>query len=223
MQKLVKVGLVDDHPLFRQGLRLMIENSGNLEVVLEASNGVELFQILETENTFPDVILLDMEMPQMDGMQSCEKLKQDYPQIKVLILTMHQDARLIQAMMKQGANGYILKTTKWNELQKALLEVVQKDYYFSDLVSLAMLQNLQTPKKIKPSIGNSFSLSQREQEVLELIVKGKSTPEIAEILYLSQRTIEGHRSNLLKRLEVKNMAGLIVKAIKLELVPLSLL
>ncbi|MFK7923069.1 MAG: response regulator [Bacteroidia bacterium] len=219
MSSPIKIALVDDHSLFRQGLRTLMESQSDLAVVLEAGNGQELLdQLTEVEL---DVILLDLEMPQMDGMQTCERVKQLYPELKVLILTMHQDARLIQFMLKQGANGYVTKTAKWDELKKAIHQVMEQDYYFSDLVGLAMLQNLKHPRQGVPSIGPKISLTKREKEVLDLIAQGANTPEIAEKLFISQRTVEGHRSNLLKRLEVNNIAGLIIKALKLNLIVLE--
>ncbi len=219
MNSKIKIGLVDDHPLFRQGLRTLMEAQTDMEVTLEAANGQELLDQLA--ETLPDVILLDLEMPQMDGMKTCERVKQSYPEIKILILTMHQDARLIQFMLKQGANGYVTKTAKWDELQTAIYKVMEQDYYFSDLVGLAMLQNIKHPRIGVPSIGPKISLTKREKEVLDLIARGHNTPEIAEKLFISQRTVEGHRSNLLKRLDVNNIAGLIIKALKLNLIVLE--
>lgn len=220
MDKNIRVALVDDHPLFREGMQTMINSYPNMEVVLEASHGEELLAKLEA-GIQVQVILLDLEMPQMDGMQTCEALRQRYPEVKILILTMHKEVRLIQYLMKLGANGYILKTAKWEEVQKGLREVVEKGYYFSDLVGLAMLQNIQGPNKGKPVIGQGITLTAREKEVLELICQGKNTPEIAELLFISKRTVEGHRANLLARLEVKNTAGMIVKALKEGIVSLE--
>ncbi|MEL7531236.1 MAG: response regulator transcription factor [Bacteroidota bacterium] len=219
MSSPIKIGLVDDHPLFRQGLRTLMQTQADMEVVLEAANGQELLEMLADIPT--DVILLDLEMPQMDGMQACERVRALYPELKVLILTMHQDARLIQFMLKQGANGYVTKTAKWDELQTAIRKVMKQDYYFSDLVGLAMLQNIKHPRMGVPSIGPKISLTKRETEVLDLIARGHNTPEIAEKLFISQRTVEGHRSNLLKRLDVNNIAGLIIKALKLNLIVLE--
>lgn len=220
MDKKINIGIVDDHAMFRQGIRMMVESNTRIAVGLEASNGVDLLELLAKGHEL-DVILLDLEMPEMDGMETCGKVRELYPELKILILTMHEDPRLIQHMMKQGANGYVLKTAKWEELQKALLQVVEQDYYFSDLVGLAMLSNLKNPNKQTPGIRDAPKLSRREQEVLEQIFQGKSTSQIAETLFISQRTVEGHRSNLLRQLEVKNTAGMIVKALKLKLVSLS--
>ncbi|MDW3648906.1 MAG: response regulator transcription factor [Bacteroidia bacterium] len=220
METSLKIGLVDDHPLFRQGIEMMISSNTDMKVVLQASNGAELLELLERGGE-ADVILLDLEMPEMDGMETCGKVKALYPEIKILILTMHEDAPLIQHMMKQGANGYVLKSAKWEELQKALLEVAEKDFYFSDLVGLAMLSNLTGNSKPDPSLSTAPKLSRREREVLEEIIKGKSSQEIADSLFISLRTVEGHRSSLLQILGVKNTAGMIVKALKLNLISLS--
>ncbi|MEL6675981.1 MAG: response regulator transcription factor [Bacteroidota bacterium] len=216
----IKVALVDDHALFREGVRLMLEDAAGLTFAFEAANGREMMEFLEA-GRLPEVILLDLEMPEMDGMESCELVKSKFPGIKILILTMHRDAQLIQHMMKMGANGYLLKSARWEEVERAIFQVQQKDFYFSDLVGLSMIQALQNPVETPPaSPGPTIRISRREQEVLELIFAGNNTPEIAETLFISQRTVEGHRSNLLKRLEARNMADLIVKGLQHRLISL---
>ena len=222
-QPTIHIALVDDHKMFREGLKLIIEQQEDIKVVLEAENGQGLLDALKLQGDIqPDIVLLDLEMPGLNGIKTCEILHREYPEIKVLILSMHQDARLIQNLMKIGAHGYVLKTSQWDELDAGLRQIMDKGYYFSDLVGLAMLNKIKGPPA---SSINAFTLipeiSKREKEVLQLICKGYSTAEIADQLFISKRTVEGHRASLLRQLEVKNTAGLIIRSLKLQLISLE--
>lgn len=212
----INVGITDDHSLFREGVKLIIENFENIEVVLEAENGHDLFTQLK--NSVPDVLLLDLEMPVMDGIDATIKLREAYPEVKILILSMHKEERMITYLMELGANGYLLKDSSPEVFFEAIKTVYQKGFYFNEFVSHAMLNGLKDKSKTTPRIGKDFHLTSREIEVLALIAEGFTTVEIGEKLFLSKRTIEGHRNNLLGKLGAKNTASLIMKAIKENLI-----
>ncbi|AXG69730.1 transcriptional regulatory protein DegU [Kordia sp. SMS9] len=217
-EKVIKVGITDDHLLFREGVKLILENFENIEFILEADNGKDL--LTKLKNGIPDVVLLDLEMPVMDGIETIKELKANpaYQELKVIILTMHTEERMIAYAMELGANGYITKDAVPSEFELAIRTVYSQDYYFSDHVSQAMLKGLRNKTKKAPKIGADYHLTARETEVLQLIAEGFTTQEIGDKLFLSKRTIEGHRKNLISKLGVRNTASLVVKAVKENLV-----
>lgn len=212
----IQLGLVDDHNLFREGIKSLLDKISDVTLVLEAVNGKDLFTKLK--NDIPDVILLDLEMEEMNGVDATLKLQEEYPEIKVLILTMHKEERMISYLMEIGANGYLLKDTTREELEEAIKTVVKNGFYFNEFVSQALLKGLKSKSGKPLKIGKDYHLTARELEVLELIAQECTTAEIAEKLFLSVRTIEGHRKNLISKLGVKNTAGLLIKAIKEKLI-----
>ncbi len=212
----IKLGLVDDHNLFREGIKSLLQKMKNIELVLEAVSGKNLLDKLN--NVVPDVVLLDLEMDDMNGVDTILRLRELYPDLKIIILTMHKEERMISYLMEVGANGYLLKDTNQQELEEAINSVYKKGYYFNPFVSEAMLKGLKQKTNTPPRIGKDYYLTSREMEVLELITQELTTAEIAEKLFLSVRTIEGHRKNLLIKLGVKNTAGLIIKAVREKII-----
>ena len=210
--KTIKLGLVDDHNLFREGIKSLLDKIPRIELVLEAVSGEDL--LTKLINIHPDVILLDLEMGDINGIDITLKLQELYPEIRVIILTMHKEERMISYLMEIGANGYLLKDTNGKELEEAIKSVYEKEFYFNSLVSEALLNGCKNKSNKLPIIGKNYKLTTRELEVLELIAKELTTVEIADKLFLSVRTIEGHRKNLTSKLGAKNTAGLILKAIK---------
>ncbi|MEM6719754.1 MAG: response regulator transcription factor [Bacteroidota bacterium] len=220
-EKVITVGIADDHGLFREGIRYIIENFDNIELILEAENGRDL--LTKLKNKTPDVLLLDLEMEVMDGIETLKYLKADaaYEEIKVLILSMYKEERMIAYLMELGANGYIMKDAAQHELESAIRTVYKEGFYFNESVSHAMLGSLKQKTKKPPRIGNNFQLTEREMEVLQLISDGLTTTEIGEKLFLSKRTIEGHRKNLISKLNVRNTAALILKAVREGLISMD--
>lgn len=208
----MKIALVDDHALFRKGMESMLEDIPGTEVVLHASNGQELLDKLPQHPA--DLILLDLEMPIMDGLAALPLIRKQAPQSKVLIISMHQDDQFISHMMELGANGYLLKDAEFEELEIALQAVQNTGFYFNDQVSKAMLSRLVNKQQIVPSFQVHETLTDREQEVLELICKELTTAEIADKIFLSPRTVEGYRNRLLDKTGARNTAGLVVYAAK---------
>lgn len=215
----IKLAIADDQVMFLKGLRMILSTFENVEIVIEAYNGQELLDALET--TMPDVILMDLKMPVMDGLEATKAIKAAYPGLKIILLTMFDDERLINHLMKSGANGYLLKNEEPGVLQEAIHAVLEKDYYFNEYVSKALLKGLPALKgelQSQLDLSSRLGLTKRELEVLDLICKELTTAEMAERLYISERTVEGHRKNLLEKTGVRNTAGLVLFAIRNRLV-----
>ncbi|MCE7996094.1 MAG: response regulator transcription factor [Roseivirga sp.] len=210
---MIKLALVDDHNLFRQGIKLLLEDIGSVELIIEGSNGQELLDAMEDQ--VPDIVLLDLEMPVLNGIETSKIIKDKYEDVGIIILTMYDDEQMIAHLMEIGANGYLLKDTTQEELQKAIQSVYENQFYFNDFVSKALLSGVRAKRKPEPKIGNNIEVTRRESEVLQLICEELTTQEMADKLFLSPRTVEGHRQNLIEKFGVKNTAGLIIRAIKL--------
>ncbi|PIF02311.1 MAG: DNA-binding response regulator [Draconibacterium sp.] len=215
-----KTGVIitDDHKLFRKGIIALFNDLDFVEVVGEAGNGKELLDLLSRESSRTGVVLLDLQMPVMDGPTTLVKLKELYPDIKVIILTMDDDEQMIAHLIHEGVNGYILKSADTDEMEIALRKVIQQDFYFSNSISEIVMKGLffcNTEKTI-PDI----QLTERESEVLNLICEELTAVEIGERLFLSVRTIEGYRARLLEKTGSRNSAGLVLYAIKNQLVNL---
>ena len=204
--------IADDHAIFRQGIKFSLSEDKSLQCIGEAGDGDELMKLLH--NGLPDVILMDLKMPGTDGVPATKEIKRLYPGIKVIVLTMYDDEQYIIHMLDIGANAYLVKNTEPSEIINAIHTVFQNDYYFSDMVSKAMLKSIVNKKKITPRFDHAVQLNDRETEILKLICKECTTAEIAEQLYLSQRTVEGLRTGMLEKVGVRNTAGLVLFAAK---------
>ena len=204
--------IADDHAIFRQGIKFSLSEDKSLQCIGEAGDGDELMKLLH--NGLPDVILMDLKMPGTDGVAATKEIKRLYPGIKVIVLTMYDDEQYIIHMLDIGANAYLVKNTEPSEIINAIHTVFQNDYYFSDMVSKAMLKSIVNKKKITPRFDHAVQLNDRETEILKLICKECTTAEIAEQLYLSQRTVEGLRTGMLEKVGVRNTAGLVLFAAK---------
>ena len=210
----IRIAVVDDHEMFRKGIINILEDVPEFSVMLEAPNGQAFLDRMESADV--DVILLDLEMPILDGMETCKLARERHPELKILILTMHNTQHFMTHMMELGANGFLTKESGPEELEEAIRKVSSTGYYFSDALSQAMLQHLEGEKRKKPRLDMELStdLSERETEVLQLICQELTTPEIAEKLYLSPRTIEGYRKQLLVKTGTRNTAGLVLWAVR---------
>ena len=207
---MIKLALADDQNLFRKGMSMLLRELDGMEVTLECANGKDLLKAIAVVPV--DIVLLDLEMPVMDGVETMKRMRTDHPDVKVLVLSMHSEEKFIVHLMELGANGYLLKTAEATEVENAIRSVAESGYYFSDMVSQVMLQGLVKKDKVRPYFNVIDPLSEREIEVLKLICAEKTTPEIAEQLFLSPRTVEGHRNNILLKTGARNVAGLVVFA-----------
>lgn len=206
----MKIAIVDDHALFRKGMESMLEDIPGMEVSFHAANGQELLEKLAHHPV--ELILLDLEMPVMDGLAAIPLVRRQAPETKMLIISMHQEDDFVARVMELGANGYLLKDAEYEELEIALQSVQRNGFYFNDQVSKAMLGRLVQKQQLIPSFSNTASLTEREAEILELICRECTTAEIADRIHLSPRTVEGYRNRLLDKTGARNTAGLVVYA-----------
>ena len=209
----VKIMLVDDHVLVRDGIKALLENKNTFEVIAEASNGKEALDSLPIYQ--PDLLIVDIRMPEMNGNELITIVSKQYPTIKTLILSMHDAQEYVLESIEAGADGYMLKGASKPEFLKALETISTGGKYFSGDISSILLNGLKhkdTSTSSKKDVENIFNLTKREKQVLSIIVKGKSNKEIAEELNVSKRTAEVHRFNLMKKLKVKNLMELSNKA-----------
>ena len=212
----IKIAIADDYKIFRDGLKVGLSADDNLEVILEADNGEDLLNALVTIK--PDVILMDLKMPLLDGMEATKIVRKKYPAIKVLVVTMYEDDKFIIHLMENGANGYLLKNAEPDEIRKSIYAVHENGYYFNDLVNKALLKKLVLKNNFKPSFKQDIELSERELEVLKLICEEKTAAEIGKEIFLSPRSVEGIRQRLIEKVGVRNTAGLVMFATKNGLV-----
>jgi DNA-binding NarL/FixJ family response regulator len=209
----IKVILVDDHNLFRNGLKLLLSGYPNIHVVAEASEGEEFITVLE--NTPADVVLLDIEMPGMNGIEATRAAIAKYPDLKIISLSMYGEEEYYYKMIDAGVKGFILKSSDISEVIKAIQAVLTGGTYFSPDVLYNVVKNIKT---VVGNPNNTASLSERELEVLEQICRGLSNQEIADALFISKRTVEKHRASLLSKTNTKNTAHLVMYAIENKLV-----
>ena len=207
----IKLIIADDHELFRKGLAELLRKHDDIKIVKSVADGLEFTELINSQFE-ADIVLLDITMPNMDGFQVLKELKNSSSDIKPIVISMHNDGNYIAKCAKMGAYGYLLKNTDEAELILAIRSVSNGKKYFSAEISEKMI-NFMSAQSISENV-----LSNKETEVLGLIAKGLTTKEIAAKLFVSSRTIETHRANILKKLEVKNTAELIKKAAKMNLV-----
>lgn len=212
--KTIKVALCDDHQLFREGIDLLLSRVDEIDLIFDVGNGRELLEKLDTNDPYPDVVLLDLDMPDLNGIDTFKIMHERHRDIRVLVLTIHKEERMIAYLMELGVNGYLLKDTNRQELKKAIVTVYEEGMYFNDRTAQAMLGGLKRKTKTPPKIGQEIVLSRREQQVLELIAEGLSNKEIGEKLFISTRTVDGHRNSLLQKFNVHNTAKLIMQAVR---------
>jgi len=214
--KQIRYIIADDHKIFREGLKMVLEDDEQIKLTGEASNGLELMELLQQKK--PDIILLDIKMPGMDGFEATRNIRLKYPKIKILILTMYDEPHFILHMVQAGANGYLLKNAEADEIKVAIRAVYESGNYFNDMVSKTMLRTIARTDKTGMEFKSNIQLSEKEVRMLQLICQELTTAEIADELSISSRTAEGLRASLLDKIGVRNTAGLVLYAIKTGLV-----
>jgi len=214
--QVIRVGIADDHKIFRKGIILSLRQYTNISFVLEAENGEDLLNQLKDNQ--PDLVLLDLRMPGKDGIETTKEVSKLFPHIKILIITMFEDERYVSHLMENGANGYLLKNAEPAEIKKAIMEAYVRGYYLNNFVNRILLKKSTSRIKNAPSVNTEIMMSDREKEVVSLICREYTAAEIAEKLSISPRTVESIKDRLMERFGLKNTAGLVFFAVKNELI-----
>lgn len=219
MSNPIRVVLADDHVFVRDGIKSLLENEANIEVVGEATDGLEALKSVEINQ--PDLLILDIRMPHLTGIEVVEKLRSQNNLVKIVMLSMHESEEYVLKSIKAGADGYLLKGSSKEEFLKALNTVSEGGKYFSGDISsilISQLTHLPSFSETKQHISDEMMITKREKEILRLLLSGKGNKEIAEALDISKRTAEVHRFNLMKKLKVKNLIELSNKATEYALI-----
>ena len=216
MKPSYKVYIADDHTLFRKAMVNLLRTFERVREVKDAENGKELLTLIKYEA--PDVVIVDLQMPVMDGAETSEHIIQKFPDIKIIILTMHDSNKFILHMMEMGVHAFLLKNTEPDELEKAIYSVVEKDFYHNDLVASVLRKNVKDRKTGQRPVFQQAELTDREKEILLLICRELTMKEIGQRLFLSENTVRNHRVNIMDKVGVNNIVGLVKYAYETGLI-----
>src|SRR6187549_2249921 len=212
----IKVAIADDHKIFRDGIKMALRDKEYLKILWEAEDGKDLMHKLKIK--MPDVILMDIRMPEVDGINAISLIRKEYEALKIIVLTMYDDQEMITKMMEMGANAYLTKTTDPEEIYQAILSCMNDDFYFNELVNKAVLSKLQSKRNVRQFYPQSIKFSEKEVRILRLLADDKTTEEISKQVFLSPRTIETIRQNMKSKVGVKTIAGLIMYGMRNKLI-----
>lgn len=213
---MIHVLIAEDHLMVRAGIRALLEKAGDIHVVGEASNGQEAVELVEKHT--PDVLIMDIMMPRLNGIQAAENIRKLKLSTRILLLSMYSDEGLIYQALQSGVKGYVLKSSVGDELLWAVRAVASGKTYLSSQVSEIMVENAVNPHAHGQKHDPLSNISPREKEILQLIAEEHTSSEIAKLLFISEKTVEKHRTSLMEKLNVRNLAGLVRLAIKYRLV-----
>jgi DNA-binding NarL/FixJ family response regulator len=212
----IKVAIADDHKIFRDGLKMALKDKDYLKMLWEAEDGKDLMHKLKIKQ--PDVLLMDIRMPKLDGTNAISLIRKEFEGIKIIVLTMYDQQEMITKMMEMGANAYLSKTTDPDEIYKAILTCMNDDFYFNDLVNKAVLLKLQHKRTVRQFYPMPVKFSEKELNILKHIALDKTTEEISKEVFLSPRTIETIRQKMKEKVGAKTIAGLVMYALKNKLI-----
>ncbi len=216
MDEEIRTILVDDHKMFREGLKFILSEIKNLRVVGEASDGNEFLEMLNSHHA--DLVLMDISMPKVDGVEATEQALKINPKLKVIALSMFGDEDYYNKMINAGVKGFILKESGSHELEIAIRSVMNGEHYFSQKLLTEIIMNLNASTEKRVNLPDQVHITRREKEVLKLVCSGLSNHEIADRLHISVRTVEGHKTSLIDKTGVKNSTCLVIHALKNKLV-----
>jgi DNA-binding NarL/FixJ family response regulator len=208
----IKVIIADDHVLFRAGVKSALSMHKDIKMIAEADNGMQLLTILK--HIQPDVILLDIQMPIMDGITTLPEIKKLYPEIRVIMLTMHNDHSMISKLMELGANAYLTKNSDSEVIHEAVKTVFEQEFFFNQLTNKALIDGLRVKRQAEAAMPVDAKLTDKEISILRMICEERSTKEIADLVELSPRTVEAIRDKLKVKTGAKSLAGLVMYAVK---------
>lgn len=215
---LIKIAIADDHKIFRDGIKMALSNKDNLKILWEAEDGRDMMHKIAIK--MPDVLLMDIRMPEIDGINAIQILRKEYNSVKIIVLTMYDDHQMISRMMEMGANAYLTKTTDPEEIYEAILTCMNEDFYFNDLVNAAVMGKLMQKKSVRQIYGDSLPItfSEKEIKILQLLSEDNTTEEISKQIFLSPRTVETIRQNMKSKVNAKTIGGLIMYAMRNKLI-----
>jgi DNA-binding NarL/FixJ family response regulator len=208
VEKIIQLALADDHKIFRDGIRMSMKNRDFIRILWEAENGKDMMHKLKLKR--PDILIMDIKMPETDGIKALQLIRKEYEDLKVIILSMYDDKETITRMMEYGANAYLTKTADADEIYKAIISCMNSDFYFNELVNSAVLLKLQQKKSVRTFYPSVVKFNEKELKILKLISEDKTTEEISEDVFLSPRTVETIRQNMKTKVGVKTIAGLLM-------------
>lgn len=214
----IKVAVADDHKIFRDGIKMALSSKENLKIIWEAEDGKDLIHKIAIKK--PDVLLMDIRMPEIDGINAIELLRKEYDDVKIIVLSMYDDQQTISRMMENGANAYLTKTTDPDEIYQAILTCMNDEFYFNQLVNNAVMGKLLQKKNVRKHYGTNvpISFSEKELKILQLLGEDKTTDEISKIVFLSPRTIETIRQNMKNKVGAKTIGGLLVYGMRNKMI-----
>jgi len=218
--KTIKIALADDELLFRSGISFILQRELDIEITFEASDGNEILAHLRAQDTLPDIVVMDLKMPGINGVEASKIIYEEFADIKIIALTSYDTKIFIANMINIGAAAYLVKNTSPEQLLHTIREVAAKGFYYNDDILAIIKDNINILKESKFSI-DSEPLTNREREIIRLICLQYSTKEIAEKLFINFRTVEGHRNNLLLKTQSKNMAGLVLYSLRKDILNLE--
>lgn len=214
----IKIAIADDHKIFRDGIKMALSGKENLKMLWEAENGKDMMHKISIK--MPDVLLMDIRMPEIDGINAIQIIRKEYEALKIIVLTMYDDQQMISKMMEMGANAYLTKTTDPEEIYEAILTCMNDDFYFNELVNKAVMGKLMQKKSVRQFYADSLpvNFSEKEIKILQLLSEDKTTEEISKIVFLSPRTVETIRQNMKTKVNAKTIGGLIMYGMRNKLI-----
>lgn len=218
---MIRIAIAEDEALFRKGMIALLEGEEGLHISFEAGDGQELLDKLDACETVPDVVLLDLKMPRLNGIEVAKVLREKHPDLKIIVLSTYFSRAFIINMIELGASAYLPKNAVPEEVIRTIREVREKGFSYDHHVMEVIRDNMIRKTKPKANLETGLEITAREREILQMICEEYTTPEIAEKLYISPRTVDGHRNNLLQKLGCRNVAGLVVFALQHQLVTIS--
>ncbi len=214
----IKLAIADDHKIFRDGIKMALSDKQDLKMIWEAEDGKDMMHKISIK--LPDVLLMDIRMPEIDGINAIQIIRKEYEEVKIIVLTMYDDQQMISKMMEMGANAYLTKTTDPEEIYEAILTCMNDDFYFNELVNKAVMGRLMQKKNVRQHYGSNtpVSFNEKELKILQLLAEDKTTEEISKTIFLSPRTIETIRQNMKSKVNAKTIGGLIMYGMRNKLI-----